>query len=119
MPNRSLSNLLHQPFGKLNCYLFCLIILWEIELSQPLCTQIRFHILGAHELCDQKATPDNFDGFNPQQNIEQTAKALTSLFDMYNTHARDGVFFDTEPEFRAYYLLLILETHAEHFKVGG
>ncbi|GAQ79114.1 hypothetical protein KFL_000240460 [Klebsormidium nitens] len=78
---------------------------------------IRFHILGAHELCDQKATPDNFDGFNPQQNIEQTAKALTSLFDMYNTHAREGVFFDTEPEFRAYYLLLILETHAEHFKV--
>jgi hypothetical protein len=71
----------------------------------------RFHIFAAHQLCDDAQSATNTEGFNAHLNIEQLTKCLTSLFSMYAAAAQDGTPAASEPEFRAYYLLLLLDAH--------
>ena len=74
----------------------------------------RFHILAAHALCEDAQSVANPDGFNAHLNIDQLTKCLTSLFSMYAQCAREGRPCATEAEFRAYYLLLLLDAHGRH-----
>eukprot|EP00958_Prasinococcus_capsulatus_P024180 scaffold3743_cov389-Prasinococcus_capsulatus_cf.AAC.7 len=75
---------------------------------------VRFHVLAEHELVDDKQTVQNPDGFNSHLNVEQLYKCLTSLMSLYDKHRARGVFFPTEPEFRAYQILLQLDRHGRY-----
>ena len=75
---------------------------------------IRFHIIAEHELCEETASVSNPHGFNSHLNVEQMYKCLTSLFVLYEDLAKQGEPCDNEPEFRAYYLLLTMDTHGKY-----
>jgi hypothetical protein len=74
----------------------------------------RFHILAAHALCHDAQTAENPDGFNAHLNIEQLVKCLTTLFALYEHAAASGQPCASEPEFQAYYLLLMIDVHGKH-----
>ena len=75
---------------------------------------IRFHIIAEHELCEETASVTNPHGFNSHLNVEQMYKCLTSLFSLYDELAKAGTPCANEPEFRAYYLLLTMDTHGKY-----
>lgn len=70
---------------------------------------IRFHLIGQHELCAEKQTATNPDGFSSHLNIEQMNKALVSLRNQYQASYKRGEPEPNEPEFQAYMLLLQLD----------
>ncbi|QDZ23268.1 SAC3 family protein [Chloropicon primus] len=75
---------------------------------------IRFHIIAEHELCEETATVTNPHGFNSHLNVEQMYKCLTSLFTLYDDLAKAGQPCANEPEFRAYNILLTMDTHGKY-----
>jgi hypothetical protein len=75
---------------------------------------IRFHIIAEHELCEETATVNNPHGFNSHLNVEQMYKCLTSLFTLYDELAKAGRPCPHESEFRAYYVLLTIDTHGKY-----
>ena len=75
---------------------------------------IRFHIIAEHELCEETATVNNPHGFNSHLNVEQMYKCLTSLFSLYDDLAKEGTSCPNEPEFRAYHILLTMDTHGKY-----
>jgi len=74
-------------------------------------SQIRFHILAMHELCEYKKGEGFNEGFDAHLNIEQMNKASVDLFEMYDDHRKKGIQVETEAEFRGYYALLKLDKH--------
>uniref|UniRef100_A0A453AWR6 SAC3/GANP/THP3 conserved domain-containing protein n=1 Tax=Aegilops tauschii subsp. strangulata TaxID=200361 RepID=A0A453AWR6_AEGTS len=72
---------------------------------------IRLHIVAMHELCEYSKGEGFSEGFDAHLNIEQMNKTSVELFQMYEDHRRNGVFFSTEQEFRGYYALLKLDKH--------
>ncbi|XP_066398182.1 SAC3 family protein B-like isoform X2 [Miscanthus floridulus] len=72
---------------------------------------IRLHIIAMHELCEYNKGEGFSEGFDAHLNIEQMNKTSVELFQMYDDHRREGVFFSTEKEFRGYYALLKLDKH--------
>lgn len=60
----------------------------------------RFHILAMHRLSGKAS----FDAF---QEMEQLRKTLTSLAEYYKDAAKEGRFYPSEPEFRAYSIILL------------
>merc|ERR1712157_42712 len=75
---------------------------------------IRFHIIAEHELCEETATVTNPHGFNSHLNVEQLYKCLTSLFSLYDELAKSGKPCANEPEFRAFQILLTMDTHGKY-----
>ncbi|XP_069948274.1 germinal-center associated nuclear protein [Cherax quadricarinatus] len=63
----------------------------------------RFHIYAAARLCQEP--PDLFDA---KMNTEHLTKSLQTLKELYLDLGERGEYFDTEPEFRAYEMLLNL-----------
>lgn len=64
---------------------------------------MRFHIHAAARFCQEP--PDLFDA---KMNTEHLTKSLQTLKELYKDLGDKGEYFDTEPEFRAYELLLNL-----------
>lgn len=64
---------------------------------------MRFHIHAAARFCQEP--PDLFDA---KMNTEHLTKSLQTLKELYQDLGERGEFFETEPEFRAYELLLNL-----------
>jgi len=94
-------------------YLFCghpyFLECFILKLS--FVEQIRLHIIAMHELCEYNKGEGFSEGFDAHLNIEQMNKTSVELFQMYDDHRREGVFFSTEKEFRGYYALLKLDKH--------
>lgn len=76
--------------------------------------QVRFHIIAEHILCEEVATIQDPDGFNSHLNVEQLNKCLVSLFHMYDKFAERGCPIPSEPEMRAYMILLQLDRHGNY-----
>ena len=74
----------------------------------------RFHIIAEHELCEFSASASNPHGFNSHLNVEQLYKCLTSLFSLYDYLHSVGQPQHNEPEFRAYHILLTMDTHGKY-----
>ncbi|XP_063605966.1 germinal-center associated nuclear protein-like [Penaeus indicus] len=64
---------------------------------------MRFHIHAAARFCQEP--PDLFDA---KMNTEHLTKSLQTLKELYKDLGERGEYFETEPEFRAYELLLNL-----------
>ncbi|ROT65389.1 hypothetical protein C7M84_016643 [Penaeus vannamei] len=64
---------------------------------------MRFHIHAAARFCQEP--PDLFDA---KMNTEHLTKSLQTLKELYQDLGEIGEYFETEPEFRAYELLLNL-----------
>ncbi|KAK9796708.1 hypothetical protein WJX73_007053 [Symbiochloris irregularis] len=77
--------------------------------------QVRFMILGEHELCLKLATATNPQGHNSHLNIEQMNKALITLQNMYEHLKEQGMAAPNEAEFRAYQLMLAMGEHGKYF----
>lgn len=75
-----------------------LLALWP-SVHLPPQTITRYHVLTSYLLCDAEPTL-----FSRQQNKAQATQSLTSLFHLY----QDGLISPDEPEFRSYFLLLLL-----------
>ena len=81
---------------------------------------IRFHVIAEHELCEEAASVTNPHGFNSHLNVEQLYKCLTSLFSLYDDLAKCGEnCHANEPEFRAYGILLTMDTHGKYKRDGS
>lgn len=74
-------------------------------------SQIRFHIIAMHELCEFSKGEGFAEGFDAHLNIEQMNKASVELFQMYDDHRKRGIIVPSEKEFRGYYALLKLDKH--------
>lgn len=83
----------------------------QINNLDGIVSQIRFHILAMHELCEYKKGEGFNEGFDAHLNIEQMNKASVDLFEMYDDHRKKGIQVETEAEFRGYYALLKLDKH--------
>lgn len=59
----------------------------------------RFHIVSLHLLASKT-------GFEESQEMEQLGKTLTSLAGFYNAKHREFSYYETEPEFRAYSIIM-------------
>ena len=99
--------------SSITMYLFCghPYVLECFILKLSFVEQIRLHIIAMHELCEYNKGEGFSEGFDAHLNIEQMNKTSVELFQMYDDHRREGVFFSTEKEFRGYYALLKLDKH--------
>ncbi|TGZ81088.1 hypothetical protein EX30DRAFT_37048 [Ascodesmis nigricans] len=71
----------------------------------------RFHIISLHHLGGNSA-------FEVYPEMEQLGKTLTTLDQRYMDNYRQHRYFDTEPEFRAYYILLNAQDKDVESRVG-
>lgn len=72
----------------------------------------RFHIHCSHHLCEEST-----DYFDPKINAEHLTKSLQSLKELYHDMSERGQYFKTEPEFRAYEILLSVYDGNVIFKI--
>lgn len=70
---------------------------------------VRFHILSEHELNQRGAGRHVSDS---HLNLQQLSKSLLSLFDLYRLNHHEKL--ANEAEFRAYYVLLNLDSNRHH-----
>ena len=82
--------------------------LFSVRLHEEM---VRFHVFAEHDLCEERRREGEPDGFDSHLNVEQMNKCLVTLFEVYETEAARGKPVPSEGEFRAYFLLLQLDTH--------
>ncbi|VDN43238.1 unnamed protein product, partial [Gongylonema pulchrum] len=64
---------------------------------------VRLHTFASHRLCEL-----DFNEFDQKMNTENLSKSLQSLRYLYEDLAKKGIFYPSEPEFRAYEIMLNL-----------
>ena len=67
---------------------------------------VRYAINAQHELCEQRASVQDPEGFDPHLNIEQLNKALTSVSDLYANLRLRSIVMPAEAEMKSYQILL-------------